>query len=428
MWRKVLTTSGARAFNVAALLVATALTARALGPDGRGVIAAALAWVGLFTTVGHLSLSPVAVHRGTGPDRGGETGRIAGTLLALVAGMTLLGWGVALAGWLLSGGAWFRGVHAGALALAFLQLPLLLWMEAGLSLFLLLDALPAVNRAQVAGGCVIVAATLALVTAGGMGVPGAILALLLGRLVTVGMGWAGVRPRVGDVRPSRALARALVAGGLRLHPGALATALTLQVPVLLLSHLRPPAEAGYYQLALQFVTGMQLLATSVGLVAYTLVAERGPDGAWPRQRVLLAQAVALSAVAAAACWVAAPLLVEAVGGPEFLPAVPVLRVLLLAVPGMTFATVMASQWVGRGFFARVATLGLLVSTTGVVAAWLGIRAYGVVGAAAGFVLTYAVGVLANGAMALWVQHASRGAAPVPAPASALPPAAAEAGS
>ena len=102
MWRKVLTTSGARAFNVAALLVATALTARALGPDGRGVIAAALAWVGLFTTVGHLSLSPVAVHGGRGPDRGGETGRIAGTLLALVAGMTLLGWGVALAGWLLA--------------------------------------------------------------------------------------------------------------------------------------------------------------------------------------------------------------------------------------------------------------------------------------------------------------------------------------
>jgi O-antigen/teichoic acid export membrane protein len=419
VWGKVLSTTGARAFTVAALLVSTAITARALGPDGRGVIAAALAWVALFTSVGHLSLSPVAVHRGAGRERGAEVGRIAGTVLALVGVIALLGWGVALGGWLLTGGSWFRGVHPGILALTFLQLPLLLWTEAGLSLFLLLDALPAVNRAQVAGGCVIVAATFLLVVVAGAGVPGAIGALLLGRLVTVGMALAAVRRRVEIVRPSWPLARELVAGGLRLHPSALATAMTLQAPVLLLSHLRPPAEAGYYQLALQFVTGMQLLATSVGLVAYTLVAERGPDGAWPRQRVLLGQAVALSAVTVLVGWIAAPLLVEVVGGPEFLPAVPVLRVMLLAVPGMTFATVMASQWVGRGFFGRVAALGLTVSVTGVAAAWLGIRAYGVVGAAAGFVMTYVVGVLVNGAMALWVQRIHR-AAPPPAPAPAGP--------
>ncbi len=420
MWGKVLTTSGARAFNVAALLVSTAITARTLGPEGRGVIAASLAWVALFTSVGHLSLSPVSVHRGAGGERHAEAGRIGGTLLAMVAAIALLGWGVALAGYLLTDGEWFRGLNPGVLALAFVQLPLLLWLEAGLSLFLLLDALPVANRAQVVGGCVSMAATYLLVTVAGAGVPGAIAALLLSRLVTVGMGLAAVRRRISFSPPSWPLARALVGAGVRLHPSALATAMTLQAPVLLLSHLRPAAEAGYYQLALQFVLGMQLLATSVGLVAYTLVAERGPDAAWPRQRVLLGQAVALSAVTVLAGWVAAPLLVVAVGGPEFMPAVAVLRWMLLAVPGMTFATVMASQWVGRGFFGRVAALSLLVSAAGMVAAWLGIRAYGVRGAAAGFVLTYAAGVVMNGIMALWVQRASRSSAASPPPPPLAP--------
>ncbi|HEX6038760.1 hypothetical protein [Longimicrobium sp.] len=56
----------------------------------------ALARAGLFATVGHLGLSPVAVHQGAGRERGDGTGRIAGTLLALVGGITATGWAVAL--------------------------------------------------------------------------------------------------------------------------------------------------------------------------------------------------------------------------------------------------------------------------------------------------------------------------------------------
>ncbi|HEX6038761.1 hypothetical protein [Longimicrobium sp.] len=114
-------------------------------------------------------------------------------------------------------------------------------------------------------------------------------------------------------------------------------------------------------------------------------------------------------------------LLTLMGGPEFLPAVPVLRMLLLSVPGMTFATVMAPQWVGRGFFARVGALSLGVSAVGVAAAWIGIRAYG----AAGFVLPYAVGVVVNGAMAVWVQRTSR-ADRVPVATPVLPASAADA--
>ena len=42
------------------------VTARWLGPEGRGDIAAITAWVGLFSTVAYLSLGQVALHNMTG--------------------------------------------------------------------------------------------------------------------------------------------------------------------------------------------------------------------------------------------------------------------------------------------------------------------------------------------------------------------------
>ncbi|HST61859.1 MAG TPA: oligosaccharide flippase family protein [Longimicrobium sp.] len=411
MWRKVLGTGGARAFRTAALLASTAITARVLGPEERGTYVAAVAWVSLFAIAGHLSLSEAAVYQGGGPARTVQAGPIAATLLALVAGLTLLGWCVALAAYAVSGGAWFRSMHPVVLALAFLQLPLLIWMEAGVAVFLLLDALPAANRAKVAGGCVNVAATFLLVAVWGGGILGALAALLLGQLTVVGAELAVVRRHLVNVRPSWTLARSLMRAGVRLHPSAAATALTLVVPVLLLGYFHPGAEVGYYQLAQQFVNGMQLLATSAGLVAYTLVADVGPDRAWPRHRVLVVQAVFLSAVAAAAAAVAAPALVHLVAGPSFLPAVPVFQAMLLAVPGMTFAAVMAPQWVGRGLFAPLGALTLAVSIIGVGAAWRGILSHGVAGAAWAFVLASGVGAVVNGAMVMWVRRASRTAVP-----------------
>ena len=55
LWKAVTLTSGTKAYWMIGAMIGTVITARFLGPQGRGVIAAATSWVALFVTFGHFS-------------------------------------------------------------------------------------------------------------------------------------------------------------------------------------------------------------------------------------------------------------------------------------------------------------------------------------------------------------------------------------
>src|SRR4051812_45083101 len=97
LWRSIGLTSGARIYSVAAGTAGVVITARALGPEGRGTIATAVTWSLLFATVGYLSLGQVAIHRATGRNSSQWLGPTLGVLLAMAAAVTVLGWLVAAA-------------------------------------------------------------------------------------------------------------------------------------------------------------------------------------------------------------------------------------------------------------------------------------------------------------------------------------------
>jgi O-antigen/teichoic acid export membrane protein len=74
---------------------------------------------------------------------------------------------------------------------------------------------------------------------------------------------------------------------------------------------------------------------------------------------------------------------------------------------MTFSTVMAPQWIGRGYFWQAAGLTILVGVINLAANFLLIPQYGMWGAIYAFLATYAFAVVANGAMAFWCQLQGR---------------------
>src|SRR4051794_41803717 len=75
LWKSIGFTSGARIYSLAAGAIGLVITARALGPSGRGAVATATTWALLFATVGYLSLGQVALHRGAGKPPASWLGR-----------------------------------------------------------------------------------------------------------------------------------------------------------------------------------------------------------------------------------------------------------------------------------------------------------------------------------------------------------------
>ncbi len=385
------------------------VTARVLGPEGRGLFVAANAWVGVLGTFGSLSLGQVAMHVASGRRREEWLPDVAGSIGLILGAVVLATWiGVALT-YAMTDGAFFRHLSPGVLALAMLALPFVVGAEAARYLLNAADALRAANRAQMAGTTAGALAVVVFVVLVRGGVAGALVASLLAVLTSATFSVLHLRRLAGAFLPSLSMTRRLVAGSARLHMSTIGTYLFSQASVLLLNNYRPPAETAYFQLAMQLF-GMALIgSTAIGAVAFGLVAREGPDGAWPQQRRLLWQAIGLVSVVAVVAYFVAPVAIRLVAGEQFMPVVPLFRWLLLGLVGATFSSTMASQWIGRGLFWQAGVLTLLVGLASLATTAILIPRIGVNGALTGTLVAYGVSIVGNGVMAFWVQRRVAGA-------------------
>ena len=123
---------------------------------------------------------------------------VAGSVMALTAATTLLGWTIAAAMHLLTHGRVFQHIAPAVLVIAFAGLPFLLWMENGNSLLIVLGDLKRLNFAQAAGttiGIVLVALAVGVWKGG---VPAALAATLLSYVIVVGLGLMRIVSEFGD--------------------------------------------------------------------------------------------------------------------------------------------------------------------------------------------------------------------------------------
>jgi O-antigen/teichoic acid export membrane protein len=409
-WWLIAQTSGAKIYWVLAMLMTSVITARYLGPAGRGVFVAAVGWVTLFATFGNLSLGQVIVHIATLSPKEEWLPRVIGSTIAILATITVLSWAIAGAVYLASDGRIFRHLPAGVLFIAFAALPAMLWIENANGILMAVGRLPVMNLAQTSGATVMLVLTFVALAIAGLHVQGALVAVLIAHVVTCALSAGYLLRRTGALIVIRDTIRELLGGGARLHLNALGTYLFTQANVLILNHYRTPGETAYYQLAVQLMTGLQIIPLAVSAVAYSLVAKLGPDAAWPGQRRLMAQVLLLTGAVAAGAWFIAPPAVRVIFGQEFLPTVPLFRILLGGALGMTLSIVMASQWIARGLFLQAAVVTLAIGAVTVVVNFLVVPRYGTGGAAWVTVGTYLVTMAVNLVMAVWVDRRTRAAA------------------
>lgn len=402
-WSLVVQTSGARIYWALGTLVTTIITAHYLGPTGRGIYVAAMGWSMMFGTFGHLSLAQVTIFVAAGKPREEWLPGLFGSLLAILGVVALIGWGLAAALYAGSGGEIFTHLAPGVAVLAFAAFPTLLWIEGGAGILMALGKLPVMNVGLIAGATASLALTFVAVRVLDLGVKGALAATLLAQAMTVVITLGHLWREVPAIRVSRDVVRQLLSGGMKLHLNAIGTYLFTQANVLILNHYRSPSETAYYQLAVQLVTGLQIIPAAVGAVAYSLVSREGPDAAWPQQRKLLVRVTALVVALAVVAYFVAPWIIPRIFGAPFAAAVPVFRILLLGVVGWCMSIVMASQWISRGLFLQAALLTILFGVCTVAGNFFAVPRYGMYGAAWVSVATYALSILGNGIMAFWVE-------------------------
>ncbi len=396
-WSMILQTSGAKVYWLLVSVATTFITARLLGPEGRGVVAAMTGWLMMFTTFGYLSLAQVVFYLGAGKPHDQWLPPVLGTLLTLVAGITVIGWLIAAIGYRLTAGSIFHNLTVPVLLVGFVALPFTLWAENGTSILLALRSVQVVNLAQVAGGTATLIGVFLLVRYARWGVVGALIAVLAYHVFVSGVSLTHIMRKAKRMTFDRVMARELLVGGSKLHVSAIGTYLAVQSNVLIINQFRPPAETAYYQLAAQMITAIQLLPAAASMVAYSIIAKDGPDKAWPQHRKLLLQSLGVVVAIGIIGYVASPLVIVGLLGARFLPAVSVFRILLLTLIGMTLSTLMASQWIARGLFLQVGVVSVILGTLTVAGNYLVVPRYGIHGAAW------------DGGMAVWVNGKARAA-------------------
>jgi O-antigen/teichoic acid export membrane protein len=407
-WAQIAETSAARIYGMLAGLLSLFITARILGPEGQGVLAAVIVWVRMFASFGGLSLGQVVQHRFQMRRSENWLPCALGTLLTLCMIVTLVTCTIAYVIHRSSSGVFFKAIPTGILAIGLIMLPFLIWEEYGSSLLALENRLRTYNAAQFIGKTASLAALVILIVWMDTKLVGAMLAHVSGQVILALITLFALF----SMTPSKPFfsaseARALLGGSAKLHLNTIGSFLLAQSTILMLSHLATKEDVGWYSLSYQTVSVLLIIPQSVTLVLYSRVAETGPNGIWPEQKKIMSRVLAFLAVLSLVSYFVAPWLVF-IAGDEFMPSVDLFRLLLPVVLGMSLAQLMTNQWIGRGFFLPTTILTLGTALLNILLNYFLIPQFGVRGAVWSMIGAYAgLAVIVQLIFAFWCEKAWR---------------------
>jgi O-antigen/teichoic acid export membrane protein len=387
--RSVLGTFGTNVAVAALSFVSVVITARALGPSGRGEVA-------FLTTVAYLTsqLASLGVQQANANLAGRRpelSPGLAATSLAigLAAGAAA---GVLLAGLLVA----FPDVGGGAapwlLALALASAPMLIVQVYLQYLVVAQYGFRIANRAWLLTPVinVVVNGTLALtgVLTAGLAVSSWVLGQFLTTLV---LAWAVARRLGGFGRPDGGLAREMLSFGIKAHFGRVMLVGNYRLDQWILGVIAGSRELGLYSVAVAWAEALFFLPTAINTVQRPDLVRDSAAEAERRAALLFRATVVLTFVTAVAMIVLAPFLCVSVFGEEFRGSVTMLRVLALGALGIS-----ALKLLGNALTAQrrplLETAGIAIAFVATVALdLLLIPAHGGVGAAVASTAAYTAG-------------------------------------
>jgi O-antigen/teichoic acid export membrane protein len=413
-WLYVAETSAARIYGIIAGTASLVLTARLLGPSGRGVLAAVTAWAALFSGIAGLSLGQVAIYQASNNPDESWFRKTLGSLIAVDLLLSLLSGAVAAVMWVATRGNIFGHLPLVLLSVGFVAVPFQIWEQYSSNLLMAIGQLRIYNKAQVIGRTVALVLVYLLVGWFRVGVVGAIWATVLSQMSISAFGFRALWRRAAG-RPAVDSARlaSLLRGGFKLHLNSIGMVLFTQADVVMLNHYRSKAEVGWYQFALQLITMLLIIPSAASMVLYGRMGEKGPDNLWPEQKKIGVYLILVMLAIVVPTYFIAPWAIPFVAGQSFTPSVHLLQTLLPTVLGLTVSTFMANQWIGRGLFLQAATITFIAGLAILVLNAILIPRYGTMGAIyAALIVNFGFVIVTNAGLAFWIDRKHDRANPV----------------
>jgi O-antigen/teichoic acid export membrane protein len=396
VWLQIIHTSGARIYSLIAGLAILTITARWLGPAGRGQMAAALVWANVFFMSSYSSLNYVVIHRASAS--AGERSWLPsalGTLLGFAGLMSVVCWLIAGILWFTTRGRLFGAIHPAVLVIAMLTVPFLIFEQYMNALLISIARLDVYNRAVIAAKTLVLL-LIAVFFLCRFGLPTAVAATLAGQ---AGLSLAGLplafREAGHRMRFDPKLLRAMLSRGLRLHPSNAAMYVYSSSSVLLINRYLGTSATGVYYLANQLVDVMLVVPFAANLVLYEKTSAMGVAKVWPHQRRILLSLPLLMAAACAAAAMLAPFLIPLLAGKAFAPSVAIFRSLLVLVCVGTVNAVMMPQWISRGLFGAISIINVTAAAINLTAGFLLIKTMGIQGVIIATILGYSTTCVAS---------------------------------
>lgn len=335
-------TVATRAAMLAAGLAASVITARFLGPAGRGEYFFVVTLAAAVVQFGSLGLQASNTYL-VATDRS-LLGRLVANsvLVALVAG-TVGGAAVAAASDLFG---LFPGTPGHLLWFVVALAPLTLFFLLGMNLLVGTGRIGVFNLLEAASQLVLLAV---LGTAGALalGVAGFLTASAIGWAIVAALLLALLVGREIDLRFDADVFRRGLGFAAKSYLVVLLGFFVLRANVFLVQHFVGAKELGYYSIAAQVADALVLVPTSVALVLFPrLVSERATS--WDStRRACIATGLFLAGICVVVALVAHPL-VRLAFGADFEPAVPVLRLMLPGVLAVGMTTVLSQYLAAIG--------------------------------------------------------------------------------
>ena len=402
-WQHIIETSGARALALLISLASLSITARVLGPDGRGIIGGAITWINLLATLGSLSIGQVLIERAATNRDGSWIGSVFGAGVVLVCGLSGLVWLAALAAASFAPQV-FGQLPWWALAVVLTALPFAMWERFGSQLLICTGHLRFFNTRLVVAsalGFITLVVVLVLLEWGVVG------GLIVTALSTVLVSTLGVQKLWEATGKSFNLRMpelfSLVRNGLKLHLHTIGGTLLTLSGVLVVNSYRSPSEVGWYQLALQMITALMIVPQAVWLVLNEQIAGKGVEKLWPLQRKLLVQSTGVMMLLIAVSYLMAPYAVRLIAGENFSPSIELFRIMLPSAFGMSLSYFMGTQWLGRGLYGQTAFLTALLGASNIIMNMIFVPKFGASAAAWSMTIVYTMMILTNLGMAAYVE-------------------------
>jgi O-antigen/teichoic acid export membrane protein len=395
--RKSFTATAAATFgtNIAVAVVSllnVLVTARTLGPDGRGELA-------LLTTIAILtaSLSAFGLYEANA-NMGGREPELRGPLAAnsLVLALALGGVAAAAVAALV---AVFPAIGGGTdpalQALALAVIPVLILQSSLITLIQSQYGFGVTNAAWLLAPLTNLALNGTLAVLGLLTVGSAVVVWIVGQLVaTALLVWHAVRGLPGVPRPDRRLARDMLSFGTRTHLGRVMTMGNYRLDQWFVGAIAGQRELGLYSVAVAWAEALFYLPTALGMVQRPDLVRASPSDAGARTAVVFRAALLLTALLAVGLVIAAPILCVGFFGEDFRGSIDDLRVLAFGAFGIVALKLLGNALIAQSKPMR-ANIGVAFAFAATVALdLLLIPSHGGLGAAIASTAAYTAGGVA----------------------------------